>query len=188
MTRDPAAQLAPADLENTELPLEGRIDLGTLLCSHDLFTDIINPERRDGDGQQEMIEAFGIREFSRFQIKTAGLIIAETLFDVHALQVVFQGALVSRLIQSDGTQLGGLFGCGARPSHGQITAPSRLRRLSGQFLKIARATRRDAQRVNGEYASVRQGHGGVIRDPDAVIPVQFPAFFGPILVAKAAVG
>jgi hypothetical protein len=43
---------------------------------HDLFTDIINPESRDGDDQPEMMEAFGIREFSCFQIKTVGLTIS----------------------------------------------------------------------------------------------------------------
>ena len=157
------------------------------MCPQYEFTDVVNPKRGDGNGQQEMIEAVGISQFSRFQIKTAGLIITETLFDVHALQVIFQGMPVRRQIHGDGAQLRGLLGCGARPRDRQVTEPIGFSGLA-DVLKIARATRLDAQHVDSEHSAICQRHGRVIRDPDAVIPAQFPAFLRPILVPEAAIG
>jgi hypothetical protein len=96
LTGDPAAQFAPPNLGNAQLPLEGRIDLGARVCPQDMFIDVVNPEGRDSHGPSEMIETFGISQLGRFQIKPAGLIIAETVLDGHALQVIFPCAGVSR--------------------------------------------------------------------------------------------
>ena len=102
MTHDPAAQLAPVDLEHAQLTLAGRIDFCAFIRPQPLFTDVINPESRDGDDELEMIKAFGLRDFGRGQIKTAGFIITETLVDLHAFQVVFQGTSVGRHVYGDG--------------------------------------------------------------------------------------
>ena len=108
-------------------------------------------------------------------------------FYMHALQVIFQCAPTGRPVHRDGTQLGGLFGGGLGPGDGQVAGPIRFSRQA-DLLKIARAARLDAQRVDGEQTTAEQGDPGVIGYPNAVIPAQFPAFLSPILVPKAAVG
>ncbi len=108
-------------------------------------------------------------------------------FDVHAFQVISQRARASGHVHGDGTQLGRLFGRGLGPGHGQVTPPIRFGRQA-DILEIARGARLDAEGVDGENPSVRQSDPGVVRHPEAVIPAQFPAFLGPILVAKATVG
>ena len=43
-----------------------RIDLLAFISAEHLLADVVNPEDRDGQGQQEMIEAFRISQLGRF--------------------------------------------------------------------------------------------------------------------------
>ena len=109
-----------------------------------------------------MIQPFRVAQLGRSQIKTAGRVIAKTLFDMHALQIPFQMQVAGSEIRDDRTQLGFLAGfLRRRPGHHQV-ALKQFRLRETHIREIATAPTWNIQLLDTQLASIHQGDIGIV--------------------------
>jgi hypothetical protein len=89
-TGNESVQEAPAKLKDAELALVGRVNLTPALLAQHLFAEFVDPQDRDREREQERIEPFGVAKARGVEVEAARFIVMETLFDVHATQIVAQ--------------------------------------------------------------------------------------------------
>ena len=157
VTADAPLQLAPADLKDAQLAFGRWVDLLVLVALKGLLSQLVCPENDDRVSEQQMIEPLRIAELGLLQLTTAGFVIAERLFDMHAFQVSAQHLVARQQVGYERTQLGGLLWCGFGPGAHQLTREGFVARQT-HIAKVARLTGLDPEFRRAELpAALRWG-------------------------------
>jgi len=68
-------------LEYAELSLIGWVNIGAFVFPKHLFAQFVDPQDRDRDGQQQMVEPLWVAQVRVMQVEATRLLIAEALLN-----------------------------------------------------------------------------------------------------------